>query len=121
MKDKSEFIRQIQYRNKQLVIGICRWIKKQPNNVTNQVIFRQLIKSCTSVAANYRSACVARSSREFYSKMSIVVEEADETYFWLDLVKSLNSKSEFELEKLMQECKEILLITSKARSQKYKR
>ena len=54
---------------------------------TSYIIKKQLISSVTSVAANYRAVCRARSDAEFYSKLCIVVEESDESVFWLELIK----------------------------------
>jgi four helix bundle protein len=54
---------------------------------SSRIIGKQLIRSVTSTAANYRAACLSRSKKEFYSKISIVVEEADETLFWLEILK----------------------------------
>ena len=57
-----------------------------PKNVEGQVLGRQLLRAGTSVAANYRATCRARSHAEFISKMSVVLEEVDESSFWLELL-----------------------------------
>lgn len=69
------------------IIGFCRVL---PNNREGRLIGDQLFRSGTSVAANYRAACRGRSKAEFISKLSIVVEEADEAQFWLELIKEMN-------------------------------
>lgn len=79
--DKSEFIEQFKNRTKALAVKIALFYDKMPKTDASRVIGRQLRRSVTSTAANYRAACIARSSKEFYAKMSIVVEEADETLF----------------------------------------
>ena len=75
------------------------------------VIGRQLIRSVTSLAANYRSACRARSRREFIAKMGIVEEETDETAFWLELLGECALAPANRLEPLSREAGELLAIT----------
>lgn len=76
---------------------------------------KQLIRSATSTAANYRAVCIARSDREFYAKLSITVEEADETLFWLELFEETKKASLKELQPLMDEALEILKVLGSAR------
>src|SRR5215213_6617091 len=65
--------------------AILRLIDQFPRNAGAQVVAHQLAKSATSIGANYRAACTARSRAEFIAKLCIVNEEADETVYWLDL------------------------------------
>ncbi|MGB3180197.1 MAG: four helix bundle protein [Cyclobacteriaceae bacterium] len=74
------------------------------------------MRSATSVAANYRADCTARSLKEFYAKLCIVVEEADETLFWLELLHESGMVSHAAVRDIQAEAKEILTIVSKARS-----
>jgi four helix bundle protein len=76
---------------------------------------RQLLRSGTSVAANYRAACRARSKREFVAKLCIAVEEADETVFWLELLLESGLVSRHKLSALMEEAGELLAILSASR------
>ena len=73
--------------------------EKLPNLISARVVANQIVKSGTSVGANYRAVCRARSDREFISKMNIVVEEADETLFWIEILieKQWIDKTELEL------------------------
>jgi four helix bundle protein len=73
-------------RTKSFALGTVRLVEELPRGRSAEVIGHQLLRSGTSVAANYRSACRARSRREFIAKMGIVEEEADESQFWLELV-----------------------------------
>ena len=73
------------------------------------------MRSATSVAANYRAACRARSTREFFAKISIVIEEADETLFWLELLEETNIISPEKLSLLKSDISEVLKITATAR------
>ena len=76
---------------------------------------KQSIRSATSVAANYRASCRARSLREKYSKLCIVVEECDETQFWLELLLEANFLPKENFETIYQECSEILMVMSSFR------
>ncbi len=71
----------------------------------------QIFRSGTSVAANYRAACRARSKAEFVSRLAIVEEEADETLFWLELISEMKIFEKNTLEPLMKETDEIIAIT----------
>lgn len=86
-----------EFKNKteDLALGIIRFVETLPRNETCRVIGRQLLRSGTSVAANYRAACRARSDADFVNKLGIVEEESDESLFWLRLLaKSGNTTSE---------------------------
>jgi len=80
------------------------------HSVSGQVIVKQLIRSATSVGANYRSACRARSKAEFIAKLQIALEESDETLYWLELLKELRLSDQFELEKVYAEGNELTAI-----------
>lgn len=87
-----------------------------PTSLSTRVINYQLIKSATSTGANHRAAGRARSRAEFYSKLSITMEEADETIYWLEIIKASKIKChQFELDFLITESKEISSIIAKAR------
>jgi four helix bundle protein len=73
----------LQERTKQLALRVIRTVERLPSREVVRTVSRQLLRSATSVAANYRAACRARSKAEFTAKLGIVVEEADETVFWL--------------------------------------
>jgi len=71
---------------------------------------KQLLRSGTSVAANYRAVCRARSSAEFIAKMGIVIEEADETVFWIELLVESGIVQAESMQSLLQEANELLAI-----------
>ena len=83
-----------------------------PKTDEARIIGKQLLRSATSVAANYRAANRARSQAEFYTKIVIVVEEADETLFWLEILEESNIVSKDKLKEIKQDSKEILKIIS---------
>ena len=82
------------------IIKLCRLL---PNNREGRLIGNQLFRSGTSVAANYRAACRGRSKAEFISKLAIVEEEADESMFWLELIKEMGISKEFIIDELLSE------------------
>src|SRR5216110_2386635 len=83
----------LQRRTRKLAVEAIRLIGDLPRTPPAEVIGKQLVRSATSVAANYRSACRARSRREFIAKMGIVEEEADETALWLELLEQCSLAS----------------------------
>jgi four helix bundle protein len=106
MKELDLRIRTKKYAKE--IIKLCRTL---PNNREGRLIGNQLFRSGTSVAANYRAACRARSKAEFISKMAIVEEEADETHLWLELIKEMNILNHQLLNNLINESNELLAIT----------
>src|SRR5882757_5705452 len=80
---RAEFVE----RTKQFALAVVALVETLPVGRTADVIGKQLLRAGTSVGANYRAACRARSRREFIAKMGIVEEEADESQFWLELLR----------------------------------
>lgn len=117
MTEKEQFIEKMKKRTKQFAVDVIRFCESLKINKAAAVITYQLIKSATSTGANYRAACRARSKNEFFSKISIVVEEADESEYWLEIIKDSNlSNNTKEQERLLIEANEIIKIVSKARN-----
>ncbi|MFI5104035.1 MAG: four helix bundle protein [Terriglobales bacterium] len=77
---------QLRQRTKAFALRIMRMCRTIPNTREGNIVNSQILRSATSMAANYRAAGLARSKAEFISKLGIVVEEADETAFWLELL-----------------------------------
>jgi len=82
--EKVDFVEQFQKRTKRFVVDNIRLFRRLPTTEEARIVGRQLLRSSSSVGANYRAACRARSQAEFHSKLSIVVEEADESVFWME-------------------------------------
>ena len=97
-------------RTKEFAKAIILLCRKLPNNREGRLIGDQIFRSGTSIAANYRSACRARSKAEFISRLSIVEEEADETLFWLEVINELEIFQYPKLDLLMKENNEIISI-----------
>ena len=77
-------------RTKQFSLAIIDLIEELPKTISAKTVAAQLIRSGTSVGANYRAVCRSRSDKEFISKMNIVLEEADECCFWLEIILTKN-------------------------------
>ena len=97
-------------RTKQFAIRIVRLFKSLPKTEEAKILGRQLLRSGTSLAANYRAVCRARSKAEFIAKVGTVVEEADETVFWLELLIETGVVSESRMNELLKEANELLAI-----------
>jgi four helix bundle protein len=100
----------LQGRTKQFAIRIVKLFRSLPKTEEARVIGRQLLRSGTSVAANYRAVCRSRSKAEFIAKVGVVVEEADETVFWLELLGETVIVPEKRLKELLLEANELLAI-----------
>jgi len=81
---------QLKIRTKLYSLSIIDLVEKLPVTTASRIVAHQIAKSGTSVGANYRAVCRARSDREFIAKMEIVLEEADETLFWLEIIIEKN-------------------------------
>jgi len=97
-------------RTKLFAIRIVAVVQSLPRNREGDVMGKQLLRSGTAVAANYRAVCRSRSQAEFISKMNIVVEEADETVFWLELLMETGIVPAQKLTLLIKEANELLAI-----------
>jgi four helix bundle protein len=98
----------------QFALRILKLCQNLPKTDESRAIARQLVRSGTSVGANYRSVVRARSRPEFISKLGIVVEEADETVFWLELLVESGIVPDAKLKLLLQEANELLAMFAAA-------
>ncbi len=97
-------------RTKAFAIRVVKVTEALPRTRAGDVIGRQLLRSATSVGANYRAARRAKSPADFIHKMSIVEEEVDESAYWLELLVDTDIVAESRLADLMKECDEITAI-----------
>jgi four helix bundle protein len=111
MSDQSEALKE---RTMLFAVKTLRLIDRFPRAVGAEVIARQLAKSATSVAANYRSACTARSRSDFIAKLGVVVEEAEESVYWLDLIVRAHTIGGDDVPVLRREASELRAIFSKS-------
>ena len=98
-------------RTKKFALRIVKMYTQLPKSPEAQVMGKQILRSGTSVAANYREACRARSSAEFISKMGTCEQELDETQLWLELLVESNTVSLEKMKELLSETDELLRIT----------
>jgi four helix bundle protein len=108
-KDHREELRR---RTKAFALRVIRLYRALPRNIEAAVIGKQLLRSGTSVGANYRAVCRARSRPEFIARMGVVAEEADETVFWLELLIEAGIMPAKRLEGLLKEARELTAIFS---------
>lgn len=97
-------------RTKDFSLRIIRLIKAMPKDLASATIARQVIRSGTSVAANYRAACIAKSRADFVNKLRICSEEADETQLWIELIIESEILPAEQLNPLLQEAHELTSI-----------
>jgi four helix bundle protein len=104
---KSDELKQ---RTKQFALRVIRMVDALPRKKSADVLGHQILRSASSVAANYRSACRARSRADFVAKMAIVEEEADETVFWLEMIAESGLLPAKKLAELLNEANELTAI-----------
>ena len=113
---------EMKMRTKQFALRVIRLVESLPNGKATNVIGNQLLRSGTSVGANYRASCRAKSTADFVHKLSIVEEEADESIYWMELLIEGEIIKEKLLENLMNEADQILsIIVSSIKTIKEKR
>jgi four helix bundle protein len=110
-------------RTKQFALKVIKIVEMLPKGRTADILSRQLMSAGTSVGANYRAACRARSTADFISKMGIVEEEADESIYWMELLIESGLIGKDDLLHLFDEADQILAITvsSIKTARKYKK
>ena len=113
---------EMKMRTKQFALRVIRLVESLPNGKATNVIGNQLLRSGTSVGANYRASCRAKSTADFVHKLSIVEEETDESIYWMELLVEGEIIKEKLLENLMNEADQILsIIVSSIKTIKEKR
>ena len=98
-------------RTKQFALRVMKLVDRLPKSNAANVVGRQVLRSATSIGANYRAARRARSPAEFCSKMGIVEEEADESVYWLELLVESGLVAEARMKSLLQEANELVAMT----------
>ena len=100
----------IKDRSKKFAVSIIMLTEKLPKSYASSVIYKQIVRSTTSVGANYRASQRARSDREFISKLQIVLEESDESLYWLEIIQEMNWLHSETLSPLITEANELTAI-----------
>lgn len=120
--NKNLFVERMKKMTKLAAVDLVNLMEETNSSPGINVIRYQVIKSATSTAANYRAACRARSKKEFFAKICIVVEECDETEFWLEMLIDTKVKIDKEkIKKMLPIWTEILRIVSKAKDSTFSR
>ena len=101
---------QIKYRTKLIGIKVIQLIDKLPSRPSAMAVARQIVRSSTSIGANYRAACRAKSIPDFINKLKIVEEETDETLYWLEILEESSLVQKNVISDLVKETNEILSI-----------
>jgi len=100
----------LQIRTKQFALQVIKFCEGLPKDETSKILARQLLRSGTSVGANYRAACLAKSKPAFISKMGDVLEEADESGYWVELLVDASKVDPQPAAPLLNEAKELVAI-----------
>jgi four helix bundle protein len=100
----------LKQRTKDFALRIIKLAEALPTSLTGKIIANQIIRCGTSVAANYRAACRGRSKAEFTAKLGIVVEEVDETIFWLEMIFEAGIFPKDKINPLLAEANELTAI-----------
>jgi four helix bundle protein len=106
----SDFVEDLKLRTRQFGLRIIRLVQSLEGDRVGRTIGNQLLRSGTSVGANYRAACRARSQAEFRAKLGIVEEEADESIYWMELLIEAEIVPQQKLDGLLSEANELLSI-----------
>jgi four helix bundle protein len=111
MKSQTTEETSLKERTKSFALNVIKLVESLPKGRAAETIGKQLLDAGTSVGANYRAACRARSPADFISKMGIVEEEADETIYWMELLIKARLVQENDISSLLDEANQILAMT----------
>src|SRR5881409_52524 len=107
--------KELKQRTKQFGLRILILLNNLPNTIGGRAVANQLVRSATSVGANYRAACRARSRAEFAAKLGTVLEEADESLYWLEMIRDGELMSDSKISLLLKEANELTAILAAGR------
>jgi four helix bundle protein len=112
---------QLKKRTKEFALRVIKLVDSLPRKPSGEVLGKQLLRSATSVGANYRGACRGRSEAEFVAKLGIVIEEADESEYWMELISDGGLMTEPRVAPLRKEASELVAIfTASVRTSRLK-
>ncbi|MEL6589530.1 MAG: four helix bundle protein [Bacteroidota bacterium] len=112
----KDWIKKLQNRSFEFALSSIRLFQQLPPQAESKIIGKQMMRAATSVGANYRAACRAKSLADFVYKLKIVVEEADEVEYWLSLLMKVHPEKEASFAYLMNEASALRAIFSKSMS-----
>jgi four helix bundle protein len=102
-------------RTKEFALRILKLVDHLPNTIAGRALANQLVRSGTAVGANYRAACRSRSRAEFAAKLGVVAEEADESLYWLELIRDARLLSETKIQEILDEANQLTAIFTAGR------
>jgi four helix bundle protein len=106
---------ELKQRTKRFSLRVIKLVGALPKSIEGRAIGNQLIRSGTSVGANYRAACRGRSKTEFIARLGVVEEEADESAFWMEMIVESGMMEKKLVEPLLQEANELVAIMTASR------
>ena len=109
--DREEMKREMKSRTKEFALRVIRLVQALPRGQMADILGKQLLRSGTSVGANYRAACRAKSRADFISKMGIVEEEADESMYWMELLIESRLVRHDDVANLLDEADQLVAMT----------
>jgi four helix bundle protein len=112
---------ELKQRTKRFSLRVIKLVGALPKNIEGRAIGNQLMRSGTSVGANYRAACRGRSKTEFIARLGVVEEEADESAFWMEMIIESGMMEKKLVEPLLQEASELVAIMTASRKSASKR
>jgi four helix bundle protein len=107
---------ELKLRTKKFALRVIKLFQAMPKTDVGRIVGKQLLRCGTSVGANYRAVCCARSTADFISKLGIVIEEADESCFWLEIIIEAEIMKQELVKDLLQEADEITAIMVASRN-----
>jgi len=102
--------KELQDRTKKFALRVIKLVRELEKDSIGRIIGKQLLRSATSIAANYRGVCRAKSVKDFIAKLAVVIEEADETIFWLEIISEADLIKKILIEDLLKEANELTAI-----------
>jgi len=106
----NEFVENMKRRTKMIGVSMIKLLNALPKNLVNYRVLNQIVGSSTSIGANYRAACRAKSTADFINKLKIVEEETDETMYWIEVLNESDLVPESKTKDLYKELNEILSV-----------
>jgi four helix bundle protein len=106
---------ELRTRTKQFTLRVLKVVAALPDNARGRVISYQLMKAGSSVGANYRAVCRSRSRKDFVNKLGVVIEEADESAYWLEMICEGDVLDSRQIGPLLKEANELVAIFTTAR------
>lgn len=100
-------------RTKKLAVGVIKLLRKENKSDEFRILHKQLVRSITSVGANFRASCRARSDKDYLNKLAITIEELDESQYWIELLIELGELTLSDVKEMMDEISSVLAVLTK--------